>query len=443
MKFQVEGKRLMTYRTMRSVFHEGKIPPEKDLAIRLSLPETRCLGFSFDADELFFTMVPDVYELLLRAARLDKQIALLASALPEKAVSSYTESTLIDEIVLTNNIEGVHSSRREISEVLASLGERDRSGRFSGLVQKYVMLSGGQEVPLVTCRDIRALYDDLVLDEVVSAKGSNAPDGKLFRAGTVDVCDGAGRAIHAGIQPEERIVELLGKSLGILNDVSIEPLVRVAVFHYLFGYIHPFYDGNGRTNRFISSYVIAQSYERIVSLRLSFAIKENINKYFGAYTTCEHALNRGDLTPFVIAFCEIAVKAMESMRDSLAERKASLDLYGCLLGELPGLDDPVLLEMANALVTATLFSAYGLTPAQLGETFGISRQTTYKRVAPLKDLGVLVQTKVGRRTFYTIDLEALKAAVGSADQKDPPEPSLPRENAVVPCGPGESVDQKL
>ncbi len=403
----------MAYRTMRSVFHEGKVSPEEDLAARLSLPGARRLGFSFGADELFFTMVPDVYELLLRAARLDKEISQFASALPGKAVSSYTESTLIDEIVLTNNIEGVHSSRREISEVLESLGKHDRRGRFRGLVQKYVMLSGGQEVPLATCEDVRALYDDLVLDEVVSAKGSNAPDGKLFRAGTVDVCDGAGRAIHAGIQPEERIAELLGKSLGILNDASIEPLVRVAVFHYLFGYIHPFYDGNGRTNRFISSYVIAQNYERIVSLRLSFAIKENINKYYGAYTTCEHALNRGDLTPFVIAFCEIAVKAMESMKDSLAERKASLDLYEGLLDGLPCLDDPASFGMANALVTATLFSAYGLTPAQLGEAFGVSRQTVYKRVAPLKDLGVLVQTKVGRRTYYTLDLDMLKAAVDS------------------------------
>ncbi len=403
----------MAYRTMRRVFHEGKISQEEYLATRLSLPETKTLGFSFEADELFFTMVPDVYELLLRAARLDKEISQLVAALPGRAVSSYTESTLIDEIVLSNNIEGVHSSRREISEVLESLGKRDRSGRFRGLVQKYVMLSGGQEVPLATCEDIRALYNDIVLDEVVSAKGSNAPDGRLFRAGTVDVCDGAGRPIHAGVHPEERIVELLGKSLKMLNDSSIEPLVRAAVFHYLFGYIHPFYDGNGRTNRFISSYVIAQNYERIVSLRLSFAIKENIGKYYSAYTTCEHVLNRGDLTPFVIVFCEIAVKAMESMRDSLAERRAGLDLYGMLLDKLPGLDDPASFGMASALVTATLFSAYGLTPAQLGQIYNISRQTVYKRVAPLKSLGVLVQTKVGRQTYYTLDLDALKTAVES------------------------------
>lgn len=315
----------MAYKTMRSSFHEGKVRPEDELASRLALPGTRRLGFALDGDELFYIMCNDVYSLLLKAARLDKEIALLVQALPPAAINHYIDSSLIDEIVLTNDIEGVYSSRREISEVLDSLSKRVGNSRFRGLVQKYVMLSSGQAVSLRTCEDIRALYDDLVLDEVIDEKKSNEPDGELFRAGTVDVFDGAGRVIRSGTYPESRIAEELERALTILNDESIEPLVRVSVFHYLFGFIHPFYDGNGRTNRFISSYVISRHYEPIVGLRLSYAVKENISKYYGAFSTCEHKLNRGDLTPFVIAFCEIVVRAMTSMRDSLVERKASLE----------------------------------------------------------------------------------------------------------------------
>ena len=402
----------MTYKTMRSSFHEGKVHSEGELASRLELPSTKRLGFALDGDELFFTMCDDVYSLLLKAARLDKEIALLVRALPPEAVNHYIDSSLIDEIVLTNDIEGVYSSRREISEVLDSLSKRVGKRRFRGLVQKYVMLSSGQAVSLQTCEDVRALYDDLVLDEVVDAKKSNEPDGELFRAGTVDVFDGAGRVIHSGTYPESRIVEELGKALAILNDGSIEPLVRVSVFHYLFGFIHPFYDGNGRTNRFISSYVISRHYEPIVGLRLSYAIKENISKYYGAFSTCEHKLNRGDLTPFVIAFCEIAVKAMTSMCDSLVERKAGLDKYTSKLDELPECSNSRVREIAETLVTATLFSPNGLTADQLGETFGVSRQTVYKRVDPLENAGVLVKTKIGRKTFFTLDFRALdKSAV--------------------------------
>lgn len=96
-------------------------------------------------------MCDDIYSLLLKAARPDKEIALLVRALPPEAVNHYINSFLVDEIVLTNDIEGVRSSRREISEVLDSLSKRVGKGRFRGLVQKYVMLSSGQAVSLQTC----------------------------------------------------------------------------------------------------------------------------------------------------------------------------------------------------------------------------------------------------------------------------------------------------
>ncbi len=398
----------MKYKTMRSAFHEGARSSEEELAARLSLPATRRLGFALKDDELFFTMDIEVYELLLAASRLDKKIAALASSLPEKAVSSYTESTLIDEIVLTNEIEGVHSSRREISDVLESLKRKDRGGRFLGLVQKYSMLSGGQSIPLGSCEDIRSLYDDLVLEEVMRAEKANAPDGALFRAGPVEVCDGAGRSLHSGVCPEERIVELLGKSLRVLGDGRIEPAVRAALFHYLFGYIHPFYDGNGRMNRFISSYLVAREYEPIVGLKLAFSIKDHVKKYYKAYTTCEHVLNKGDLTPFIIVFCEIVVDAMREVAASLAEREKRLALCERSIERLDACRDERVLEVGRELAIATLFSAYGVSAAGLGEAFGISRQTVYKRLEPFKEAGVLVKEKVGRATYYTLAASCLE-----------------------------------
>ena len=144
-----------------------------------------------------------------------------------------------------------------------------------------------------------------------------------------------------------------------------------------------------------------------MGLRLSYAVKENISRYYGAFSTCEHKLNRGDLAPFVIAFSEIVVRAMTSMRDSLVERKANLEKYTNRLDELPECGNPRVREIAEALVTATLFSPNGLTADQLGDLFGVSRQTVYKRVDSLDNAGILVKTKIGRKTFCMLDLEAL------------------------------------
>ena len=215
----------MAYRTMKSIFHEGKVPLEDELARRLALPETIPLGFALEEDELFFTMASDVYQLLLEAARLDKEIAVLTRSLSQRALQQYRESLLIDEIVLTNDIEGIYSTRKEIYEVMESLKRNCGKGRFLGLVRKYTMLSSQQEIPLSTCEDIRALYDELVLDEVAREKAGNRPDGRIFRAGKVNIYDGGGKAIHSGVYPEKRIVELLEKSLPEEEENEIRAVI--------------------------------------------------------------------------------------------------------------------------------------------------------------------------------------------------------------------------
>ena len=110
----------------------------------------------------------------------------------------------------------------------------------------------------------------------------------------------------------------------ILADEAIPALVRVSVFHFLFAYVHHFYNGNGRTNRFISSYVLSRSFSPIVGYRLSYSVKERIEKYYKGFSICEHPLNKGDITPFVISFSGLVDDAMESMLDSLRVKQSDL-----------------------------------------------------------------------------------------------------------------------
>ena len=56
-----------------------------------------------------------------------KEVRALSAQLPDIAKEQYSRKCLIDEIVLTNKIEGVHSSRKEIGEVLDMLGERSEN----------------------------------------------------------------------------------------------------------------------------------------------------------------------------------------------------------------------------------------------------------------------------------------------------------------------------
>ena len=387
----------MAYRNLRKVFHMSESDYDAEYLKRYEDPHTIHVGFDVDGSPAFMVMAPELYELIIESLKLDKEIAVIQGKLPGEAIARHKDSLLIDEIVLTNDIEGVNSTRREIGEVLKDLQETDRNRRFHGIVQKYRLLQDDAIIPLSSCEDIRSVYDDLVLDEVTADDESKKPDGKLFRAGPVHVVDQAGIPIHDGTEPESKITSNLEKSLMLLHNDSIPLLARIGAFHFLFGYIHPFYDGNGRTNRFISSLMLTQGYVSIAAFGLSSAIKQEIRKYYRAYSTCEHTLNKGDITPFVIAFSEIVINALQDLRDSLAEKeKHYRQIQERLLPALPESSRPV----AQEITTATLFSPYGATASEMADSLHISRQTLYKRLEPLKEEKLVQSRKVGRQVYY-------------------------------------------
>lgn len=393
----------MTYLDLRKAFHDPAQDADQLYDRRFNDERTWHLKTSIAGSPAFVYMAPEIYEALLEAAQIDKDILRLEAALPQRALDSYRDSCLIDEIVLTNEIEGVHSTRREIGEVLERLKQNDRRGRFFGIVQKYALLQTRPDIALRTCADVRDVYDDLVLAEVRISDLHNVPDGTYFRTKMVHVINEAGIPIHDGIEPEARIIEEMDQALDVLNDESREPLLRIALFHFLFGYIHPFYDGNGRTNRFISSYLISRQYEPIVGLGISYAVKQEIEKYYKAFSRCEHPLNRGDITPFVIAFSEICVNAMCNLRDALTEKKSQMDMY---LHRSAVLVPEPLRTLVESLITATLFTFDGVTAKELCEAERLSRQTLYKRLSELRKLGLLQEEKIGRKVFYKLNEEA-------------------------------------
>ena len=396
------------YKDLRTLFHISNQSAEETYRQRFDSKDATRFGFSVAGHPAFYVMDSEVYKLILAAERLDREISNLQDHLPTKAIDQYMNKCLIDEIVLTNEIEGVHSSRQEIGEVLENLAKQDKRGRFKGIVEKYDALNQGSIIPLKTCEDIRSLYDDLVLEEVLRENPENRPDGKLFRKGITHVIDETGRVIHDGVEPEDKIIELLKEALEVINDEKIEVIVRVSLFHFMFSYIHPFYDGNGRTNRFVSSAVLASSFSPLPGLRLSYAVKEHIKSYYKAFSVCEHPLNRGDLTPFVISFAHIIVDAMESMRDSLSEKAIQLDqamsrLLLCFDDEA----DELKRNIGYVLVQAALFSELGVTAKDLAVLENVSAPTIYGKLKKLDKKNLIKRRKKGRSVYMSIDLEEL------------------------------------
>jgi Fic family protein len=398
----------MTYLTLSKAFHNPNTDADELYRTRFQAKDTIHMDLLVSGNPAFCVMDESVYVPMLGIMKADKKILSLTQSLPDKAIQQFTERTLIDEIVLTNEIEGVNSSRKEIGDVLRNLEKRNRRNRFYGLVNKYSMLRQKERIRLNDPKDIRELYDELVLEEVRVDNPNDMPDGVMFRKDPVSVYDVVGIEIHQGVQPEERIIEYLSGTLALLDNLAIEMPVRAALFHYLLGYIHPFYNGNGRLNRFISSYLLTQEYEPLVGFRLSYAVTKSISRYYKGFSICNDPLNRGDLTPFVIMFLDIIRQAVDEIVSVLSKKKHLLDEnMQRLLRVEPITNGREVFALAAVLLQARMFSGDGITAQELMEIFNASRPTIMKRLSQIEAVGLLERYRIGRKVHLQINIDEL------------------------------------
>ena len=224
------------------------------------------------------------------------------------------------------------------------------------------------------------------------------------------------KTIHTGVYPENNIINSMENALSILNDNSIELIFRVAVFHYLFGYIHPFYDGNGRTSRFISSYLLSKEFESIMAYRLSYSIKENISDYYNAFKICNDTRNKGDLTPFIIMFIDIIYSSLLKLKESLEEKHSQLSYYFERIINLPNGTDDKYFSLYSLLLQASLFSNEGISTGELMKILKISRTTLLKRIENLKKYNLIIIKAISNTNNYWLNLDVVDKFNSIADE---------------------------
>lgn len=314
----------------------------------------------------------------------------------------FSMSCLIDEVHSTSSIEGIHSTHRELKDILDG---NSNSPHFSSIIKKYDLLFSGQFPLFRSPEDIRTFYDEFAHDDIAADNPHNKLDGTLFRKEAVDVRSASGKIIHRGITPEKNIIDALSCSLDLLNDNNFPMLVRIAVFHYLFAYIPPFYDGNGRTARFISSCYIAEHLHPIIALSLAVTIKKRQKHYYSMLKETDAEINCGDLTPFICGFLAFIADTIHDINRKLNHKISQLERFREIFRNTFYGEDINSLIM-DLLLQASTFYGQGLSMDEL-MTFTSKSRNTIK--AKFRSLPVrCITAPSSRKKFYKINWKAIR-----------------------------------
>ena len=167
----------------------------------------------------------------------------VAKIIPNQAI--LINSLILQEAKDSSEIENIITTHDELYQSSLDISNISHATKE---VQSYTkaLLKGFDLV-----RETSLLLTRHIVDIQQELEGNVA--GIRKQAGTVLKNQSTGEVIHTPPQEESTIRKLLDNLEQYLNtNDGIDPLIKMAIIHYQFETIHPFYDGNGRTGRIIN-----------------------------------------------------------------------------------------------------------------------------------------------------------------------------------------------
>lgn len=307
----------------------------------------------------------------------------LAKILPNPTI--LLNAVILKEARASSEIENVITTQDKLYQALSAKGSESDSATKEVLRYREAMLYGFHFIKKKGFLSSNAIIEiQKILEE--NAAGIRKLPGTALRNITT------GKVIYT---PPDNInsINLLMKNLEkYLNDQGdISPLVKMAVQHYQFESIHPFYDGNGRTGRIINVlYLILNDLLENPILYLSAYI---INSKADYYRLLQEVRTKGNWEAWVLYILKgVEQTANETIKQVKEISKLFLKTQELVKKKIPKSYSKELIEL--------LFEHPYCKSEYLTERFGISRITASKYLKELEKIKVLQSKKVWKETLY-------------------------------------------
>ena len=299
-----------------------------------------------------------------------------------------------DEIIATSAIESIDFSRDSVRNILKGMAPNDeQENRILGIKKGLEFIADTSNK--INEENLFKLYMMSAGDFV--SEDDKLIEGNLYRHDTVYV---VGEDVaHSGVD-FRKVPEFMKLLIDFINaEDDINDLIKATIIHFYIAYIHPYFDGNGRTARLVHLwFLIQKGYQSALFIPFSSQIEKSRKAYYDAFTAVEEnkkLSGKIDVTPFILYF-------INNVYNKMNEGTADIET-------LTAFDEAVkegkITEKETKLWKFVL-SFYGtdeFSTKQLEKDFGDAAYATIRGfVLKFEELGLLSSVKYGTRVKYKV-----------------------------------------
>ncbi|HHY0013992.1 Fic family protein [Clostridioides difficile] len=259
---------------------------------------------SFDNKELYYHETENILNLI-------NEIDKLTSSKIFKTIEDKNDLAL--ESYYSSVIEGAFLTRKIAKSIIR--------GKMKPSNKSEYMIYNNHRALEYGLDNLDELYSHKFIYDLHHILGENCLDSEEYeyRTEKVYVCDSKGEIIHTGLEPL-KIYDFMSKLIDFMENSKVSNLIKSAIIHFYFVYVHPFSDGNGRTSRALSYlYLIDKGYDTFKEFSISYMISKNRTKYYKAILDVENKGN--NLTVFIEFMLKSIIQSINEMRN-MHDRKS-------------------------------------------------------------------------------------------------------------------------
>ncbi|MFH2034419.1 MAG: Fic family protein [Candidatus Margulisiibacteriota bacterium] len=325
----------------------------------------------------------------------------LFSAVKSEIAHEMIKESLIEEALSSSVIEGAFSTLKRARELAEGTKQpKDNSEQMvlnNFKAMRFIVENLGQDFSRELILELHRIVTENCLDD-------NAYAGK-FRDDWVYVVDQNGQAIYTP-PPADQIEPLINELVEWTNldseESFIHPIIKASIIHFYMVYLHPFFDGNGRTARALFYfYLLKKRYDFFKYFSISAIICKNRSSYYKAIKDVEDY--GSDLTYFLLFMADTVLKAILEIRTKISEqynREFFLDKIQALRIALNPRQDKFIKRFL-------LWSKKEVSIEKYEDLFKVVYQTARSDLLDLAKKHILRKTRSGKKFIFSLNYDLL------------------------------------